>query len=625
MVRACLIPLLFLAGPTLAQPQYSNWYFGFGAGVSFAGGAPAALSGGPISTDEGCAAISDGAGQLLFSTNGVTVYDRLGHAMPNGSGLAGDPSSAQSALIMPFVSDAERYYVFTVPAQLATWSGGYNGLACSVVNMALNGGLGDVEVLNTHLADHTTEHLTATRHANGRDAWVVCHGWDSDVYHVFLVDCHGLHGPYDSHAGGHIGPDPADTQMAAIGCMDISGQGDRLATTWTNYDPDQGGSAHLDVLSFNNATGQVGAGTHVTHFGNGANDFRGYGVAFSPNGSRLYWSEYGLLSGVGYCGLLQYDLTAPDLAASEQTIATANDAFGTLQLGPDGRLYAARLNGSTFLSCLTAPDALGAACGFVAAAVDLSPAQSTWGLANDWDTFPVVPPLEPLVLNDTTVCTGVPLEVDATYARPFETPTYVWSTGESTPVITVTEPGSYTVRVELSCDTLTAGLTVSFGGLSADLGPDRLLCLGDSLALTAPSWTPHRFWSTGDTTMTTTVQDEGPVWLLVRDAEGCEATDTVLVDVTDCTCPVYVPDAFTPNADDINDGFTARSDCDFRAFKLTVYDRWGHALFTSDDPQRTWSGGGVPNGIYTWVLDYAWTDGRQDHNATKRGSIALVR
>ena len=106
-MRCLLAVFLFTSSAVHAQPQHSNWYFGFGASMGFAGGATS-LGGGPLSTDEGCASISDAAGQLLFFTNGEQVWDRELNVMPNGSGLAGHFSAAQSAVIVPFVNLREK-------------------------------------------------------------------------------------------------------------------------------------------------------------------------------------------------------------------------------------------------------------------------------------------------------------------------------------------------------------------------------------------------------------------------------------------------------------------------------------------------------------------------------------
>lgn len=623
-MRALLLGSMLLCLPAIGQPQHGTWHFGYGAGLSFSGGAPAALPSGPVHSTEGCASINDASGQLLFSTDGRTVYDRNGNVLPYGTGLGGDESSAQSAVIVPFVGDPDRYYIFTTPAAVAHWTGAYSGLSYSVVNMALANGSGAMEEVNVPLVEHVTEHLTAVRHANGRDVWVLVHDWGSTVYHAFLVTCTGVEGPVDSAIGMTIGPDAAGSYISA-GCIDVAPQGDRLALTWSDLSvaPDAS-MARLDVLRFNNATGVITAGSSVQHGGTAGANMRGYGVAFSPDGTRLYWSVNG--GTMADNRLLQFDLTAADIAASEQTIMSGDDALGTLQLGPDGRLYAAVTGGATALAVVAEPNTLGPACGFQMHGVSIAPAQSAWGLPNQWDTYPLPIPLPPMTLNDTLICNGAAFIADATYEHPFETPTYRWSTGATTPTITITAADTYTVQVALRCDTLTDVFTVAFGDLQVDLGADRALCIGDSLDLEVPSAEANSiFWSTGDTTRTTTIHAEGEVWVTLSDAIGCVVSDTLQVRMTDCTCTVFLPNAFTPNMDQLNDAFGVQSWCAFLHFRLTVFDRWGHALFTSTDPTATWNGTEVSDGSYPWTLEYAWNDGQRVRHASRKGHIAVLR
>jgi len=88
----------FILFEGLAQREASNWYFGRNAGVQFnPDGSVTPLTDGQLSTLEGCASISDRFGNLLFYTDGVTVWDRTHQVMPGGTGLLGDDSSSQSA------------------------------------------------------------------------------------------------------------------------------------------------------------------------------------------------------------------------------------------------------------------------------------------------------------------------------------------------------------------------------------------------------------------------------------------------------------------------------------------------------------------------------------------------
>ncbi|MBN3034323.1 MAG: hypothetical protein JW861_01955 [Bacteroidales bacterium] len=75
-----------------AQKEGLVWYFGDLAGLDFRPGYPVPLSDGALSTIEGCATISDSEGQLLFYTDGITVFNRKHQVMQGGTGLFGDPS-----------------------------------------------------------------------------------------------------------------------------------------------------------------------------------------------------------------------------------------------------------------------------------------------------------------------------------------------------------------------------------------------------------------------------------------------------------------------------------------------------------------------------------------------------
>src|SRR6266550_241170 len=93
-----VVSLLLTQLHAFPQHQADNWFFGIKAGLNFSGGSPIALTTGALSTTEGCSAISDAQGNLLFYTNGVSVWNKNNDVMPNGTGLDGDISTSQSAL-----------------------------------------------------------------------------------------------------------------------------------------------------------------------------------------------------------------------------------------------------------------------------------------------------------------------------------------------------------------------------------------------------------------------------------------------------------------------------------------------------------------------------------------------
>ncbi len=88
--RTLQIFLLVASLNCVGQGQSWYWYFGYGAGVNFPnGGAPVAVTNGMTNVLEGVATISDAAGNLLFYTDGSTVWNKLHAVMCNGTGLLG--------------------------------------------------------------------------------------------------------------------------------------------------------------------------------------------------------------------------------------------------------------------------------------------------------------------------------------------------------------------------------------------------------------------------------------------------------------------------------------------------------------------------------------------------------
>jgi len=103
-------------------------------------------------------------------------------------------------------------------------------------------------------------------------------------------------------------------------------------------------------------------------------------------------------------------------------------------------------------------------------------------------------------------------------------------------------------------------------------------------------------------------------------------TRTVLWD--NCDCYVHVPNAFTPNADHINDQFLPVPHCTFASYNLIIYDRWGDLIFETNDYQVPWEGK-ANNGkelaqqdVFVWMI-LALDDQGQRHQYI--GHVTLVR
>ncbi len=304
-----------------AQNETNNWYFGNNAGLNFNSGTAVAASGGALNMQEGCGAISDNNGNLLFYTDGMKVWNRSLQQMLNGYGLVGAPSSGQTGLVITKPGSTTIFYIFTVDENARS-----RGLRYSTVDMSLDGGMGDITEKNTLLFAPATEKMAAVKHANGVDLWFVCHKWESNEFVSYLVTETGIlnASPIVSKVGtvheGHV--------SRSRGYMKLSPRGDKLALAIESMN-------RFELYDFNNLTGTV---SNPLIFPD--NYVTAYGVEFSPDGKFLYGSErWG-------DKLYQFDISSGNLTTilASQTLLANGNAKG-IQLASDGKIYVANTSG----------------------------------------------------------------------------------------------------------------------------------------------------------------------------------------------------------------------------------------------------------------------------------------
>jgi WD40 repeat protein len=356
-----LFALIFLSQTARAQRPTDRWYFGRQAGLDFSSGTPTPLLDGAMTTYEGCATATTKRGELLFYTDGQTVWNRQHQPMPGGRHLMGSGSSTQSALIVPDPGSGNIFYIFTVAAQ-----GAPDGLRYSVVDMTRANGMGDVPRANILLITPVAEKLAAVRHANGRDVWVVAHRWNSNAFVSYLVTAEGVSSgkPLMSNVGAmNAGPG-----RNAIGALKFSPDGTKLAAAlWRENNK-------FEVYDFDRSTGKV---SNARSFGPYA---EAYGVEFSPDGRLLYGTCNGNSASktpsASETQVLQFDLKTKTAVPVGHS---SNHKLGGLQRGPDGKIYVAREDNS-FLGVIEQPNTSGAACQYVDDGLKLGGRRSKLGL-----------------------------------------------------------------------------------------------------------------------------------------------------------------------------------------------------------------------------------------------------
>ncbi len=368
---------------TLAQNEIKKWVFGQNAGLDFTSGTATPMFGSAMVTDDNSAAISDANGNLLFYTNGVTVWNRLNNVMSNGTGLLGNQSGGQPATIVPHPGNPNLFYVFTVDIYAFP-----NGLRYSIIDMSMQSGLGAVTATkNVLIYTPATEKVISVKHCNGRDYWLLTHNWNSNEFKVYLIDNNGFNTtPVSSfigtvHSGGNLG------YYNASGQITVSMDGSRIGLSI--YD-----MGVVEFFNFNNQTGSVTNSVSISGFTNA------WGVEFSPSGNVAYITRW------QGSALWQVNLLAGNAAAiqsssvliSAPTSPHATYKSGYLKRGPDGKIYVAKYN-SPFVGVIDAPETLGLGCNYIDSGVNLGGPLCRVGFDNS--TYQDPPPTPQIVSSGT--------------------------------------------------------------------------------------------------------------------------------------------------------------------------------------------------------------------------------
>ncbi|WP_162902906.1 PKD domain-containing protein [Taibaiella koreensis] len=423
-----LLAFLLLWGKGYAQRE-QVWIFGDSAGVSFNSTPPLSLRS-KIHANEACASVCDPGGQLLFYTEGNTVWNRSHLVMPNGAALISDisypaygptSSTAQGALIVPMPGQPSRYYIFSLTS---IELGGNSGrLYYSVVDMSLNGGMGDVVAAGkgTLLDSMNTEHMTgvAGDHCN---IWVLTLSVsNATTEHIkaFEVNDAGVQSiPVVSTFSIPL------TTGSNYGQMDVSP--DRKMLAMTRAVPFSSFGGALELFAFDPATGQVSNQRILDSLGR-------YSACFSPDNSKLYTNA------VTTAGIEQYNLNAgsfPAIVSSKTNIGAAG--AGAIRRGPDGKVYC---GGTGALSMILHPNLAGTASTLVGNAILLQPNTNLiFGLPS------VVPEIRRDSLYSSQLskapCFSTSHTLTANNASGWD---YQWSHGPAGPSAPVSDPGMYWV------------------------------------------------------------------------------------------------------------------------------------------------------------------------------------
>lgn len=202
---------------------------------------------------------------------------------------------------------------------------------------------------------------------------------------------------------------------------------------------------------------------------------------------------------------------------------------------------------------------------------------------------------------------------------------YFWNTGYTGNKITTTGFGAYWLELEQNGCKLRDTLNItSKPKPNINIGPDTSICKYKPVILqTGTAIYDTYLWSTGETSASISVDKPGSYYVTVT-KNSCAASDTLVVFPGDCA--IFIPSAFTPNNDGLNETFGVLGDVTVKDFSFQIFNKWGQMVFNSSTVSQKWDGSfkgkKMPIGAYPWILYYVTANGVRKY---QQGTVMLIR
>jgi hypothetical protein len=584
-ITGTVFSFVLICNFSFAQKQTNNWLFGNGGGVNF--NTVSALPLNPVYQDGGnIASISDTAGNLLFYTDGETVWTKANTIMENGSGLYGYRKSPEPSIIVPFseTSNNHLYYIFTTDGGECLHDSVF---AYSVVDMHYNNGLGKVITKNSILFKPSFQIVAATKHENNRDTWVLAHMYNSDLFYAYLVTPCGIHGPVITKIGLR--------HEYLNSTLKFSPDGSKIAINLNGYN-------HLSIFDFDKSNGFI---SNFKDLGMGSG---GYGCCFSPDSRFLYITNGAYVK--------QYDAlagNAADINASGIIIANSiiNENDYALSNASDGSIYSMK-PGSDYLAKIKYPNKQGALSEYIPHSLLYPNVQNNAaGLPNFiesyFDSSWIAVQQKKINFSYERVCVGdsTPFHMINQNAYPIK-----WIFGDvalhnesvsSNPKHLYIHPGAYQVKLinYVTCVPDTIIKTIIVDSIpSIDIGADKYLCEGNQVKLEVNEGYTAYYWMGQAGGTSYTVTEAGEYYVQVKNICG-EDSDTILVKAY----TINIPNLITPNGDQKNDFFSIEGLYGSKG-ELNIYNSWGSRIYFNKSYDNSWCAEDLDKGIYYYDFKF---------------------
>ncbi len=253
------------------------------------------------------------------------------------------------------------------------------------------------------------------------------------------------------------------------------------------------------------------------------------------------------------------------------------------------------------------------------------------GEDNDTISVQFVAPPGPDLGPDTLLCDH---EVLTLTSNVDQLTTSTWQDGSHATDYVINAAGTYSLQQSNICGAKTDSIAVSYKSspMPFSLGPDVVICPGESVILHAPVTMDQLLWQDGsDSTMLLANADQ--VYALTISNECGTVHDEVNVVLNDCNAATtfFIPNIFSPNGDQVNDLFKVEFNdvADIISVEGDIFDRWGNHVFGSDQHPFTWDGkfnnDPLNPGVYVYRFTIVYSNGGNVVTKKVTGDVTLVK
>jgi gliding motility-associated-like protein len=242
------------------------------------------------------------------------------------------------------------------------------------------------------------------------------------------------------------------------------------------------------------------------------------------------------------------------------------------------------------------------------------------------DSVEVLPVIDFSLPEDTILCEGEELLLDVSQDFSVQ---YSWNTGDTAGQITVDSAGWYQVELTNACGQMSDSIWVDYIPDPQASLRDTSLCEQDSNLLVSLPYNENYFyrWSTGADSSAIAINDSGTYF--VTYGSYCDSiSESFSIEKRPCSCELFIPNAFTPNGDGLNDEFIIVSPCEELEFELLIFNRWGILVHQQSSGTPSWDGyynGELTPGVYVYKINYRGRSMAGPVEGKESGSLTLLR